>query len=277
MNENSCTIPISFLQSGLDLKISDNIYFKHPTVEEILYIDKDHNGLYSEQIYYNMISVFLADPYNYMVYLDDHNMDYEQTSCFTLFVMLFKDMIKNYEQIVNEHKDVDLRSVIANNIYFKAFSFFMGIDYFFIYEENDKYYLCDINGNVIIDETIFNYIFSFVKLMNGIEDNDRIYPENNFAKSILIDDEREKLKRKKNKIQNEDEESNNKLGNMLSSITWCAGSITPFNRNKLHIYDLIDGINRFNKLLNYKFKMFGLHGGTIDKKSINIRDIHWSL
>ena len=75
----------------------------------------------------------------------------------------------------------------------------------------------------------------------------------------------------------EEETNKNRLGNLLSSITWsCNGGVTPFNRNQLHMYDLIDGINRTDKLLHYKNTMTGYYSGCIEKKSINFNELHWS-
>ena len=68
-----------------------------------------------------------------------------------------------------------------------------------------------------------------------------------------------------------------RLGNLLSSLTWsCNGGITPFNRNQLHMYDLIDGINRTDKLLHYQNTMNGYYSGCIEKKNINFNEVHWS-
>ena len=42
------------------------------------------------------------------------------------------------------------------------------------------------------------------------------------------------------------------------------------------MYDLVDGINRTDKLLSYKNTMTGLYAGCIDKKNINFNELHWS-
>ena len=124
----------------------------------------------------------------------------------------------------------------------------------------------------------YDYITEFIRKINGIPDGERIYPEDEWAKQILIEDEREKIKKQIKKREKGEEEINkDRLGNLISSITWsCNGGITPFNRNQLHMYDLIDGINRTDKTLNYKNTMTGYYSGCIEKKNINFNEVHWS-
>ena len=110
--------------------------------------------------------------------------------------------------------------------------------------------------------------------MNGIGEADKIHPENAFAKKILIEDSREEMKRKSKKKQDTPQ---NRLGNLISSVTWgSTGAATPFNRGGLHIYDLVDGIYRTDKKLNFKNNMIGLYSGCIDKKNINFEKTYWS-
>ena len=272
-------IPISFLQSGNSLPVSQDVFFKHPTYEDILSLDKEHNGLFSEKIYNSMRDLFLTDPYLYMVFLDDNGLDYEKTSPFQLFVLLYQKHMSLYSDYLIENPNEDISPIIENDIYARAFKFFMNVENvslinldgenIFIYDE-DKF---------LFNETNYQYVYEFVKLINGIrEDSSRINPEDEIGKMILIEDEREKIKKSKMKADDEKETSDDKLGGMLSSITWsCNGGITPFNRAKLHIYDIVDGINRYGKLLNFENIMHGLYAGTIDKKSIDFEKNHWSL
>lgn len=270
-------IPKSFLQQGSDLPITDSITFKHPTVQEVFDIDKERLGLYSESIYYSMVNIFLTDPYIYMVYLDDKGIDYENSSPFQVFCLLFKDHIKDIQALSSQYPKEQVDIIYKNNIYFKAFKFFLGIESFFIAKgKNEEDLLGYGEKQFLLDSEIYNYIFEFVKKINGIPEEDKIYPEDECAKQILIDDERERLK-KQSKKQEKEEVNNNRLGNLLSSITWsCNGGITPFNRNQLHMYDLVDGIHRTDKLLNYNNTMVGLYSGCIDKKKINFKELHWS-
>lgn len=273
-------IPRSFLQSGNDLPIINSIKFKHPTLQEVYDIDKEHLGLYSEDMYYSMVNIFLTDPYDYMVFLDDKKIDYESVNSFDVFCLLFKDYIERLEKIVEESPDEQKEIIKQNNLYFKSFKFFLGVERFFVAkDQNGNPVLGFGNGDFLIDSTMYEYVLEFIKKINGIPDTEKIYPEDKWAKEILIEDEREKIKKllKKKNNNEDDEESKNRLGNLVSSITWsCNGGITPFNRNQLHMYDLVDGIGRTDKMLNYKNTMTGYFSGCVEKKKINFNEIHWS-
>lgn len=279
INKEKALIPRSFLQSGNDLPVSNSIHFKHPTVQEILDIDQEHLGLYSEDIYYSMINLFLTDPYTYMVYLDDKGIDYEKSTPFEVFILLYKDYLEKLKELSGLYPAEQINDLFRNNLYFKAFRFFLGVDSFFIGKDTDGNEVIACKDNqFLMDSAIYNYILEFVKKINGIPDGERIYPEDSWAKKLLIEDEREKIKKQAKKHDQEEEKADkNRLGNLLSSITWaCNGGITPFNRAQLHMYDLVDGIHRMDKLLNYKNTMTGLYAGCIEKKKINWNELHWS-
>lgn len=275
--EEKYLIPKSFLQSGYDLKITDTISCKHPTVREVLSIDEENLGLHSEEQYYAMVNLFLTDPYSYMVYLDDLGIDYEKSNSFEVFVLLYNDYIEKLEELSSACNGEQLNYLLQNNIYTKAFKFFFGIESFFIAkDENGDNVVAYGNNEFLFDKETYPYIEEFIKRINGIPDVDKIYPEDEMSKQILLEDEREKLKRK---IKHDDDEQKNidRFGNLLSNVTWVSRSaITPFNRMELHVFDLIDGFKKTDKLLNYKNTMIGLYSGCIEKKKINMNEIHWS-
>lgn len=281
-NHKKELIPKSFLQSGNGLRLTDAIVFKHPFVQEVLDIDKEHLGLYSEDIYYSMINIFLTDPYDYMVFLDDKGIDYETVNSFDVFCLLFKDYLEKIESLseTESYNQQQLTEIFNNNIYFRAFKFFFGVESFFIVDmPNDEKVIGYDENNFLMNAEMYDYISEFIRKINGIPDTDKIYPEDEWAKQILIEDERDRIKKQAKKREKGEEETNkDRLGNLLSSITWsCNGGVTPFNRNQLHMYDLVDGISRTDKLLNYKNTMTGLYSGCVDKKKLNFNELHWSI
>ena len=271
-------ISTSFLQSGNDLQLTKTASFKHPILQEVLDIDKNNYGLNSELLYYSMVNVFLTDPYDYMVFLDDNGVDYEQVSPFDVFCLLCNEYVDN---IMNSEELTDLEktNLFSNNLYFKAFKFFLGVESFFIAQTEDgNNIILDNNKEFLLNSEMYNYVSEFIRKINGIPETDKINPEDDWAKQILIEDERERLKKQAKKKQKDDDSNKNRLGNLISSITWsCNGGITPFNRGQLHMYDLIDGINRTDKLLHYTNTMNGYYSGCIEKKNINFNEVHWSV
>lgn len=267
----------SFLQSGKDLQITQSLKVKHPTVQEVLDLDKEGYGFNSESIYYSWVSILVCDPYDYMVYLDDKKLDYEKVEPFDLFIMLYQDMLKKYEEkFKSSLSSEEYENIILNNPYFQAFKFFLNKEYFIIAnDENNNLVIGDVDSHtVMIDNETFAYVSEFIKQINGIYEGERINPEDDFAKQILIEDERERLKKLAKNPP--DEKENNRLGNLLSAITWASnGGVTPFNRNKLHMYDLVDGIYRTDKLLNYNHTITGVYSGCVDKDKIDMQKLSW--
>lgn len=274
VEKNNSLIKKSFLQTGNNLPLTTKYSFKHPTIGDVFAIDNTHNGIYSEDIYYSMINIFLTDPYLYMVYLDDHGMDYEKTTSYEVFLLLLKDYYKNIEDVRGKYDKEQYEFLLKNNIYFQAFKFFIGIDSFYIATYEGKEVIANDN-NLVINSEIYEYIHQFVKMMNGIQDGIRINPADEFAKKILIEDEREKIKKLMNR-KNDDKTDNNRFGNLISSITWgCTGGITPFNRDSLHIYDLMEAIERTDKVLRYKYTMSAINSGFVDTKKIDFEELCW--
>ncbi len=274
VEKNNSLIKKSFLQTGNNLPLTTKYSFKHPTVGDVLAIDSIHNGIYSEDIYFSMINIFLTDPYLYMVYLDDHEMDYEKTTAYEVFLLLLKDYFKNIENVKDKYDKEQYEILAKNNIYYQAFKFFIGIESFYIATCEGNEVIANDN-HLVINSEIYEYIYQFVKMMNGIQDGIRINPADEFAKKILIEDEREKIKKQVNRKIN-DKTDNNRLGNLISSVTWgCSGGITPFNRNNLHIYDLMEAIERTDKVLRYNHTMSAIHSGFVDTKKIDFEELRW--
>lgn len=273
---NKVNIKKSFLLSGVDFPVTKSLSVKHPTVQEVLDIDKENNGYFSEDIYYSWVSVFICEPYDYMVYLDDKGIDYESIDKFDLFIMLYEDMTEKYLELLSDSNTDELDRLFMDNIYFRAFNFFLDMDTFVIAKTlNGEVVIADpVTNTAMIDREIFEHISEFIKQINGIHEGERINPEDDFAKQILIEDEREKIKKRERK--KEEPIINNRFGNLLSAITWGSnGAITPFNRSELHIYDLVDGMSRTDKLLNYNHTMTGLYSGCVDKDKLDFQKISW--
>lgn len=272
----------SFLSSGQKLKLSEYVQVKHPTYGDIVDIDDKWNGFYSEELYYNMLMIFISDPYMEMVWLDDNKIDYEAIDSFDLFVMKFKKQMEMYDSVIEQcHTDEELEkimTVVSNDIIHMAFKFFLGednillgnveknntIEYFIVNPDNQKF---------VIDRDVFNNIAKFLRSISGVSFKDRINPANKFAKQTLIEDERARLK----KLQrNPPENKSGVLGSQVSALCWGGnGGITVFNKRDLHIYDIIDGIKRTQKVFNFNHVMSGVYFGNVQYEKLNMNEVSW--
>lgn len=266
----------SFLQSGNPLTLTSKLSCKHPTVREVLEIDKDKYGLTSELQYYAFVSVFLTDPYEYMVFLDDHSIDYEESTPFDTFILLFRGYMDRLMELESQMPKDKWINLFNNNLYYSAFRFFFGVEKISLAkDETGEIVLVDQDNNWMMNSELYDYVHQFIVEINGIPKTDKINPSDNEAKMILIEDERDRQKKESKKKK--ESTTQNRLGDLLSSVTWGSnGCVTPFNRLDLHMYDLIDGINRTDKMLAFKNTMTGYYSGCIDKKNINFEKLHWS-
>lgn len=281
-------IPTFFLESGKDLFVTETIHCKHPTLQEIIDIDKESNGFRSQELYDSYISIFLTDPYDSMVYLDDMGIDYESSNPFEVFCIKFSSYMEKFLMLCESLPEgsEEREAYEDTNLYFRAFDFFFGIPRFYAYkdETEGKWYLLDVGGNVLMNDEIYQYVYKFIREINGIvETPDKIMPENEDYKRILIEDKRDEIKRKEaRKKANEDEvddddEDDDRIGARLSALLWVSnGVINPLEKFQLHIYDLISGTNRFDKFLNYENTMVSAYTGHTNMKKINLDKLHWA-
>lgn len=277
--DNNITFKESFLSSGKDLKISDKVIVKHPTYGEILDIDDKWDGFHSEELYYEMLMIFITDPYMEMVWLDDQKIDYESIDAYDLFVMKFKNLIELYNEALMKCKSDEERNqiinIMNNDVLHRAFKFFLNQDdiALCLLEESEPFIIGRSDQEFQIDRMTFNYISKFLLAINGIDFKDRIKPANKFAKQVLIEDERSKLKKLKRK---QSEKNSGVLGNHVSALCWGGnGGVTVFNKRDLHIYDIVDGINRTHKTFNFNHIMTGIYSGNINHDKLNMDEVSW--
>lgn len=264
-----------FLLSGENLVINENIFVKHPTVQDIWNLGDKIN---CDKAYSLILSNILCDPYDYMVMLDDCGIDYETVTAFDVFVLKWKQMLETY--IKNkEIFDGFNYNPLSEMVY--SLNFFLNSESFQLlkYEAKDEYYLKNpYSDNYIITKDTFNYIVEFVAQINNISNKDRIKPKNEFAKQVLIEDKREELNRLLKKKDNETEKE--KSGSFIAQYVKAAcfageNGINIFNVKKVKLYPLIMACKKHNDLMGYNFLMSAIYGGTIDSKKIKTEDFNW--
>ncbi len=264
-----------FLLSGENLIINDNIFVKHPSVQDIWNLGDKIN---CDKTYSLILSNILCDPYDHMVMLDDYGIDYETITAFDVFVLKWQQLLHTY--IKNkEIFDGFNYNPLSEMIY--SLNFFLNSDSFQLLkdEAKDEYYLKNPYAeNYIITKSIFNYIVEFVAQINNISSKDRIKPKNKFAKQVLIEDKREELNRliKKKDSEPEKEKPNSFIAQYVKAACFTGeNGINIFNVKKVKLYPLIMACKKHNDLMGYNFLMSAIYGGTIDSKKIKTEDFNW--
>lgn len=261
----------AFLLSGEDLIISDKIKFKHITVGDIWDLKIPN----CEDVYWNIVSNLVCDPYQNMVMLDDFGVDYETTTPFDVFLYRWTELCNEYDKNKDAYDSYGWKPV---DILKESLTFFLGKHDFDIYDiahTNDVALVDTKDTSFFITREIYNYFVKFLELINGLDDkSQRVNPANETAKRILIEDMRDE--QKKQQRQKKKKEKNDYLGNIISGVCFGGnGSISIFDARKIKIYYLFSAITIEQKKLHYTNVMNGVCNGAISMDTIDKKELNW--
>lgn len=252
-----------FLLSGSDLKITSAVTVKHPTVADVLSINR---GFFCEELYWSYISAILSDPYDYMVYLDDKKIDYETVSAFQVFAMRWADM--NAKKIAKSDE--------SSNFMRDALTFYFGNHDFDIITVNNTPFLIDRrDSSWVMNDEIFDIATDFIFHINCLERTDKIKPGNAGFKRILIEDMRAEQKRK-----TRDKQSNNPvthIGDALNAVlSGGSGAINPANYAETHIYQLLSASHAIQRKMVVQSMLNGIYTGMMKADKITNEELRWA-
>jgi hypothetical protein len=215
-----------------------------------------------------------------MVMLDDMGLDYEKTDSFDVFVLQWKDSIKQYQE---NKEQFDKFGISPLHNILSSLKFFLGEHNFElrpleINEGELETVLCDVNDikdgvcYYIITRQMFNRMAEFICSIHHIDKSDQIHPETESFKKMLIEDMRDELKSKAKKKQDPKKSFGEYIGKVMKATCSCGnGGISVFNVNDVKMYQLISGFNMFFKKENVN----RLFNGQYDLSKLNKKDLEW--
>ena len=225
------------LKESNRIYITDKIHIKIPTVGEIL---KD------EQAYYSTINSLTAVPYQFMVQLDDMNIDFTKITDYELFLMLFPSYAKT-----------DL-SLIFDGLY---------TDDYDVYVDplnSTRLLYSKTNGDDYqINECTYYDIVSALRKINMLERfNGK--PGNNSAKQYLLEKERKRQKRNAKK----------KYEPYLENLVIGLVNSPEFKYNydetmDMSIYRFNQSFKQIKTRITFDKTMIGVYAGTVDTTKIS--------
>ena len=227
----------SFLNlSSVD--ILPNFSVRIPTVGEILE---------NERAYYSIVSSLTARPFQYMVQLDDLEIDYTDITDYELFKMLFLEYIKSDLTIL--FGDIDMSDF---DIY--------------VTKKDNKEILYSQRNNIVIDELVYNDLVDTIRKINLYE-KIKSKPGNESARKYLLEKERRKQKRNAKKAY---EPYLEKLVIALVNT-----SEFPYDYNScmdLSIYRFNQSFKQIQQKITFDNTMIGVYAGTIDTSKLSNKD-----
>lgn len=206
---------------GEDLVINDFITIHHPLVHEILEFD--------EQLYFQIVSLITMRPYDNAVALNKKGFDYQDYTDYDMFLMN-ASLLKPENTKIFFGEDLDL------SVYKPTVSLDTGRKVL-------------VNGNLIIDELIYNYIVTFVRKINYISAKIEYDMGNGIGKRFLL----ERMERKQKQARKQPFKSH--ISNIASLVSvmcdYTAKEIKemPIGELYTHYYRL-NCVDERDKLLN---------------------------
>lgn len=230
------------LLKGSDIKISEKIMLRHPTLSEIADM--------GEAEYYSFVSTLCATPSDYKSILyDEFNTDYETVGEFEFFITLFRSF-----------GDKDL-SIILPGINTQNFD--VAYDH-----ETDEICLLDEKNDIVITEAVYIELVDYLRKFHGFEKHvDKA--GNATTKKYLIDRARKELKRKKKKEASV-------LAPLVSSMVNCEQfKYDHYTVWDLNIYQFMDSVKRIQKIKSADKILQGIYTGNVDSKKISRETYNW--
>ena len=227
---------------GKDFKVNDYISIHHPTLDEICDI--------GEWEYYSDVSLLTCTPSQYKVQLFDMGIDYATVSDYEFFLMMYRYLSEKVSRLL----------FCGTNIG----DFQLGKKH-----ENDSLVLYEPNDGLILDEMGYLLISEFLRTIHFFE---KVIekPGNEKARKYLIDRDRRKMNR------NKDKPHKSVLKPLVSAMVNCE----QFKYNHKSVWDMPiyafnDSVRQIQKVKNYDSLMFGVYSGNVDTQKINQKDLTW--
>lgn len=258
-----------FLLSGEDLTLSGSFTVRHPKMRDVVCLG---DGAHCEDLYWLYVITMMSEPYDNMVWLDDHGIDYQDVSPYTVFCLKWIDVKEKRLIATTEDRG---SAAFAEQVIVDTLSFFLGTraynlrvvpNGFEIYDQSDPSWA--------FSEDKFELVHDFVCAVNRLDNVKRINPATPMAKKMLIEDTRsEQKKRRKRKRKSDDTEylGESAAALLFSGATSSMGAIMEFG-----VYAMLNGGEAVNNSMRVEALLTGVYTNKIKADSVSSDDLRWS-
>lgn len=224
-----------------EIELSEHIRIMIPLVGEILE---------QEQTYYNHVFSLTAMPIDMMVQLDDVGIDYTKLDPFELFIMMFSSIRE------------DDTSLLFGTLDLGAFRLAEA-------QDDGGLVLIDPERDIVIDRRMYERIAYVLRTIHGFEKNTK-QPGNDAAKAYMLERERKKMKRRKQK------EFESQLEPLIVSMVNTQQFKYDYERTReLSIYQFNESVRQIVKKTDFDNRMIGVYTGNISTKDMKPEDMSW--
>lgn len=220
------------------INITPNLSLRIPSVGEILE---------DEFTYYSIVSSLTATPFQYMVQLDDMGIDYTKITDYDLFRMLFPVYAQSDLSIIFDNLDTS--------------------DFIPCVDKNDTNKIIYSSKNdIVIDELVYHDLTEAIRKINSLN-KIKSKPGNESARKYLLEKERRRQKRNKNR----------KPEPYLEKLVIALVNTTEFPYDydscmNLSIYRFNQSFKQIQHKITFDNTMIGVYAGTVDTSKLKNKD-----
>lgn len=223
------------------IPVTDRISVRIPTVGEILD---------NEDLYYWLVHVITATPYDMMVFLDDAGVDFTAIDDYQLFLWLFDSLKECDTSLVFDELDLSSFEKMIN-------------------PSNGMAIIKDRISGIVIDKLVFTNICNALRKIHHLKRNAKT-PANSAAKKYMIQRARDKLKRQKGR------EASSHLEELIIALVNTEQFHYRFDDVRdLSIYQFNESALQVIKKIDFDNRMHGIYSGTISAKDMSQDDLNW--
>ncbi len=217
------------------VKITDQITLNIPTIGEILD---------NEAMYFSIVSVMTATPYQYMVQLDDIGIDYTKITDYQLFQIFFPIYAQNDVSII--FGDLNLKDIALYHD-----------------QKTNLDVLYSPLSDTAIDEFVYYQMARTMRQVNCIK-YERKRPKGEHTKKYLLEKERRHLKNLERKRKNKEYEQSELEKLIVALVNNNHFKYDYESVKNLSIYNFYQSYKQIQHEINFNNVMRGVYAGTID-------------
>lgn len=222
-------------------RINDDIEIIIPTVEEVLD---------DELTYYGLVSTLTSMPIDMMVQLADAGIDFTEINEYQLFQILFTSIQNQDTRLIFGDLDLTRFEPATSN-------------------QNGNFVFYDAENDIVIDESIYNMIATTLRKIHHLKKNVR-KPGNIAAKDYMIEKERKRLRRRKNKPYE----------SQLEPLILAMVNSEPYKYDfegtrNLSIYQFNECVQQVIRKTDWNNRMYGIYSGSVSVKDLAPDELIW--
>lgn len=225
-----------------DFRVSDKIVIHQPTIGEI--VD------FGEKKYFNAVYILCSIPSDMKSFLEDNGIDYMNIEDFNFFAIISSSLTPDDTRLLFGDLDFSKFKLMKNT-------------------ENDELVLYDEENDIIIDELIYLKIVHYLRKLHGIKPKIE-RAANKTTRKILIQLDREKIARNKNKPYK------SQLKEYVSAMMRYPGfKYKSSELKECGYYEFMDTVIGSQIYISSTSMLNGACCGMIDVSKINKKEFNW--